>query len=44
MRLFFNWVGIFLFIGMCYGVCGGVTYKGQHHGVSCSCSKGVGIE
>lgn len=44
MRIFINWLGIFLFIAMCCAVCGGVTVNGKHHQISCSCDKGVVVE
>jgi hypothetical protein len=44
MQLFFNWIGIFLVVGLFYAACGGVTVNGKHHGAGCSCAHGVVIE
>ncbi len=44
MKIFIHWVGLFMLIATICAMCGGVTYGGVHHQISCSCSKGVGIQ
>lgn len=42
-----SWGGCFtliLFITFLWALLFGVTWKGQHHGMSCSCERGVGFE
>ncbi len=37
-------LSIALFVAVCCALCGGVTVNGKHHGVGCSCHKGVVVE
>jgi hypothetical protein len=40
----FGCLGLILTVIVLWGSCFGVTYEGQHYGLSCSCAEGVKIE
>jgi hypothetical protein len=44
MDMFKFVIGWALLIALGCALSGGITYNGVHHGISCSCERGVGIE